>query len=73
MRGCHDRGIKFLTLYAFSVANWSRPKNEVDALMRICTEFAEGEREDLLRRGIKVQIIGELEDVPTRTRRAMGA
>jgi undecaprenyl diphosphate synthase len=71
VRGSHDRGIKFLTLYAFSVANWSRPKDEVDALMRICTEFAEGEREDLLRRGIKVQIIGELEDVPTRTRRAM--
>lgn len=71
VRGCHDRGIPFLTLYAFSVANWSRPKEEVDALMRICTEFAEGEREDLLRRGIKLQIIGELEDVPTRTRRAM--
>lgn len=71
VRGCHDRGIKFLTLYAFSVANWSRPKEEIDSLMRICTEFAEGEREELIRRGIKVQIIGELEDVPTRTRRAM--
>jgi undecaprenyl diphosphate synthase len=71
VRGCHDRGIEFLTLYAFSFANWSRPKDEVDALMRICTEFAEGEREDLIHRGIKVQIIGELEDVPTRTRRAM--
>jgi undecaprenyl diphosphate synthase len=39
--------------------------------MRICTEFAEGEHDELIRRGIKVQIIGELEDVPTRTRRAM--
>ena len=71
VRGCHDRRIEFLTLYAFSVANWSRPKEEIDALMRICTEFAEGEHDELIRRGIKVQIIGELEDVPTRTRRAM--
>src|SRR5262249_42249427 len=60
-----------LTLYAFSVNNWSRPKDEVDALMRICTEFAEGERDDLVRRGVRVRIVGELDDVPTRTRRAM--
>jgi undecaprenyl diphosphate synthase len=71
VRGAHDRKIEFLTLYAFSVNNWSRPKDEVDALMRICTEFAEGEREDLVRRGVKVCIVGELDDVPTRTRRAM--
>ena len=71
VRGAHERRIRFLTLYAFSVNNWSRPKEEVDALMRICTEFAEGEREDLVRRGVRVIIAGELEDVPTRTRRAM--
>ena len=71
VRGCHDRGIEFLTLYAFSLANWSRPKEEVDALLRICTEFAEGEHDELIRRGIKVLIVGELDDVPTRTRRAM--
>jgi undecaprenyl diphosphate synthase len=71
VRGCHERNIQCLTLYAFSAANWSRPKDEVDALMRICTEFAENEREDLVRRGVKVRIVGELDDVPTRTRRAM--
>lgn len=71
VRGAHDRHIEYLTLYAFSVNNWSRPREEVDALMRICTEFAEGERADLVRRGVRVLIVGELEDVPTRTRRAM--
>jgi undecaprenyl diphosphate synthase len=71
VRGAHERRIEYLTLYAFSVNNWSRPKDEVDALMRICTEFAEGEREDLVRRGVRVRIVGELDDVPTRTRRAM--
>jgi undecaprenyl diphosphate synthase len=71
VRSCRERGIEFLTLYAFSVNNWSRPKDEVDALMRICTEFAEGERAELIERGVAVQIIGDLDDVPTRTRRAM--
>jgi undecaprenyl diphosphate synthase len=71
VRSCCDRGIETLTLYAFSVNNWSRPKEEIDALMRICTEFAEGEREDLVRRGVRVIIVGELDDVPTKTRRAM--
>jgi undecaprenyl diphosphate synthase len=71
VRGAHERGLAFITLYAFSVNNWSRPKEEVDALMRICTEFAEGEHDDLVRRGVRVRIVGELDDVPTRTRRAM--
>jgi undecaprenyl diphosphate synthase len=71
VRACRDRGIKNLTLYAFSVANWSRPKDEIEALMRICTEFAEQEHDELVARGVRVQIIGELDDIPTRTRRAM--
>jgi undecaprenyl diphosphate synthase len=71
VRGCQERGVEVLTLYAFSVNNWNRPKDEVDALMRICTEFAEGERADLVARGIRVRIVGEIDDIPTRTRRAM--
>ncbi|WP_437602338.1 polyprenyl diphosphate synthase [Sorangium sp. So ce590] len=71
VRACRDRGIPYLTLYAFSVANWSRPKDEIDALMRICQEFAEGEHDELIRRGIAVQVVGDLEEIPTPTRRAM--
>jgi undecaprenyl diphosphate synthase len=71
VRACRERGIPYLTLYAFSVANWSRPKEEIDSLMRICAEFAEQEREELMSRGIAVQIIGDVEEAPTPTRRAM--
>jgi len=71
VRSCRERGIPFLTLYAFSVANWSRPKDEVDALMRICAQFAEENREELVERGVAVQIIGDPDEMPTRTRRAM--
>lgn len=67
---CHDRSIRHLTLYAFSAANWNRPKEEVDNLMRICGEFAQGERDELVRRGIAVRVIGDLDDLPTPTRRA---
>jgi undecaprenyl diphosphate synthase len=70
IRSCRERCIPYLTLYAFSVANWSRPKEEVDALMRTCMEFAESEREECIRRGIAVQVIGDLDDLPTPTRRA---
>lgn len=73
VRGCHDRGVGCLTLYAFSVANWNRPKEEIDVLMRLCAEFAERECADLVARGISVRVIGDLDDVPTRTRRATEA
>lgn len=71
VRACCERGVPYLTLYAFSVANWSRPKEEVDGLMRICLKFAEGEREEIVHRGIAVQVIGDLDDLPTPTRRAV--
>ncbi|AKT41889.1 polyprenyl diphosphate synthase [Chondromyces crocatus] len=71
VRSCRERGIPNLTLYAFSVANWARPKDEIDGLMRVCLEFAESEREECIRRGVAVQVIGDLDELPTLTRRAV--
>lgn len=71
--GCHNRGVETLTLYAFSAANWSRPRTEIDVLMRLCAEFAENEREELVRRNVKVVVIGDIDELPTRTRRATQA
>ncbi len=71
--GCHDRGVRTLTLYAFSAANWNRPKNEIEVLMRLCAEFAEQEVAELVRRDIKVIVIGDIDELPTRTRRATEA
>jgi undecaprenyl diphosphate synthase len=68
--GCNSRGVKTLTLYAFSAANWSRPKQEVETLMRLCAEFAENELEELVRRNVHVSVIGDIDELPTRTRRA---
>ncbi len=64
-------GVEYLTLYAFSVANWARPTAEVQALMRLLVEFAKQERAELRQNGIRLNVIGQLEELPTETRRAV--
>ena len=71
VRTCRERGVRYLTLYAFSLANWSRPKLEVDALMRLLIRFAEREAAELKEKTINVNVIGDLEELPTLTRRAV--
>ncbi len=65
-------GIEYLTLYAFSVNNWNRPSLEVEALMRLLTRFARKEQADLVRQGIRVEVIGSLDDLPKGPREALG-
>src|SRR5258707_13783755 len=64
-------GIPYLTLYAFSVANWARPRTEVEALMRLLVDFAKSERAELRQNGIRVNVIGSLQPLPTTTRQAV--
>src|SRR5689334_3233205 len=71
VRTSRQEGVRFLTLYAFSVANWSRPRPEVIALMRLLADFAEREREELRGNGIRLNVIGDLEELPTFARRAV--
>src|SRR3954469_23845375 len=71
VRTCRERGVRYLTLYAFSLANWSRPKLEVDALMRLLVRFAEKEAAQLKEKTINVNVIGDLEELPPLPRRAV--
>jgi len=57
-------GVQALTLYAFSSQNWSRPTEEVAALMELLGEYLETEREELLSNGIRLEALGELEKLP---------
>ncbi|MBK9265050.1 MAG: di-trans,poly-cis-decaprenylcistransferase [Polyangiaceae bacterium] len=71
VRVCHERRIPVLTLYAWSAANWSRPADEIDNLMRICRTFAEEVCDEYIERGIRVVVIGDIDDeVPSATRKA---
>ena len=64
VRAAHELGVRFLTLYAFSTENWSRPKGEVDALMGLLEHYLEAELEELDRNGIRLRAIGRLDRLP---------
>ncbi len=57
-------GIKYLTLYAFSTENWSRPMEEVNALMDLLLRTLVSESKDLFDNGVKLQTIGDLSGLP---------
>lgn len=57
-------GVKYLTLYAFSSENWSRPKSEVDALMGLLVETINSEIDTLLKNDIRLLTIGDIESLP---------
>ena len=52
-------GVKYLTLYAFSTENWSRPKDEVEGLMLLLVESINTELQTLIKNGIQLRIIGQ--------------
>ena len=66
--GCIESGIEFLTLYAFSVENWKRPKLEVAALMQLLVEFLKSRHAEMMEKNIRLQVIGRIADLPGRTR-----
>ncbi len=61
-------GLTALTLYAFSEQNWSRPEEEVDALMQLLREFLLNEREEIIDNGIRLNAIGNLGRLPALVR-----
>lgn len=64
VEGCAERGVEFLTVYAFSTENWNRPKPEIVALMQLLEHFIERETPELIEKGIRLQAIGRLTDLP---------
>lgn len=66
-------GVRYLTLYAFSVENWSRPQAEVKALMRLLGRFVSSNADELRRKGVRVRVMGRRSDLPRATDRALAA
>lgn len=60
VRACLERGIQYLTLFAFSSENWRRPQEEVTLLMQLFVKALEQEVEKLDRNGVRLRIIGDL-------------
>jgi len=66
-----EAGIKFLTLYTFSEENWSRPKSEISAIMRLLYETTKKELNELLAKNVKLIATGRIEALSPRRRQAL--
>src|SRR5690349_19848964 len=64
IRTAGEVGIKYLTLYAFSVENWNRPKDEVDALMKYLVHYLKTETPELNKNNVRLEIIGQVYRLP---------
>jgi len=65
---CEKLGVKVLSIYAFSTENWSRPRAEVRALMRLFHETMQREIEEMHRRGVRIVVSGRRDDLSPRMR-----
>ena len=66
-----DLGVKVLTLYAFSTENWSRPNDEVSFLMQLPIDFFNDFVPDLIKNNIRVQVMGNIAQLPDGTQQAV--
>ena len=67
---CNDIGVKYITFYAFSTENWSRPKEEVDAIMKLFKEYLL-EANDLTEKNIRLVFLGDKSRFDTELRNRM--
>lgn len=61
-------GVEYLTLYAFSVENWSRPESEVSTLMKLLHRFLRDEISHIKKSNIRLSTIGRIHDLPDKVR-----
>ena len=64
VRSAGEVGIKHLPLYAFSMENWSRPKEEVDTLMKYLARYMKRELPELERNNVRLEVIGQIYRLP---------
>lgn len=71
VEGCVELGVKYLTLYAFSSENWSRPQDEVNALMELMMEAIVSELDSLCEQDIRLTAIGDIEKLPEKVKKLL--
>ena len=59
VRACADRGVEYLTIFAFSTENWRRPADEVSALMSLFIQYLTREVKDMREQGVRLRVIGD--------------
>lgn len=71
MRACREYGVTWLTLYAFSVENWVRPKAEISGLMNLLMRFLKSDEKELHDNQIRLRVIGRMRDLPERVQKEL--
>ena len=67
----HDKGIKYVTLYAFSTENWNRPADEVNGIFNLLQEIIADESQALHKNGVRLRHIGSLEGIPAKLKESI--
>ena len=68
---CEKLGIKEVSFYALSTENWSRPKDEIDALLAMIKKFADEEMKEYVDKNYRIRFMGELHRLPQETQNAL--
>jgi len=72
VRACAERGIEYLTLFAFSSENWRRPAEEVALLMKLFRRALTNEVSELHRNGVRLKVVGDLARFDAKLRDLIG-
>jgi undecaprenyl diphosphate synthase len=72
LRHAVRRGVRVLTLYAFSRENWARSDDEVAGLFSLLEAAVRSETDELRHQGVRVRLLGRLDELPDETRRSIG-
>jgi len=70
---CVEKGIKYLSIYAFSEENWGRPKDEVSYLMHLMGDTMSKEAENFMRNGVRFRVLGDFDRLSPLLRDAIDA
>lgn len=71
VKWCGDRGIQYVTVYAFSTENWRRPAEEVSGLMKLSAAMLKSQAASLVKEKVRLRVIGRREDIPEDLRRGI--
>jgi len=71
LKAAQENKVRYLTLYAFSVENWKRPKAEVDALMNLLNRFLDEQLPFLIEQKIRLRVLGRYRELPESTQKRL--
>ena len=73
VEACSARGVRYLTLFAFSTENWKRPAEEVSSLMGLLVHYLQKEVSDMHRTGVRLKVVGDLSRFDQRLQNLMAS